>query len=163
MNALAHVGACSLAIVTFAATPAGAGDEISGRPSLAGIPSFRVVVEQLAPGIEKTAALRRDDLQAHVESRLVHAGIAVSRDAAALLYVNVAVVCNALTCAYNIALEVQQKVRVDRMPEPPPLLASTWSTGATGIAGGRAEGLRERVREQVDRFVAAYRSVNKGG
>lgn len=79
--------------------PALAAEALTARPSLKGIPAFRVVVEQLGPKVEKTAGLRREDLQAHVESRLANAGIAVSGDAAALLYLNVAVACNAITCA----------------------------------------------------------------
>jgi hypothetical protein len=139
---------------------AGPGDALTARPSLRGIPAFRVVVEQLGPRVEKAAGLRREDLQAHVESRLARAGVSVSADAPALLYVNVAVACNGLTCAYTVALEVQQKVRLDGRPEAGPFVASTWSTGTTGIAGRRVEGLRDRVREQVDRFLEAYRGVN---
>ena len=133
---------------------------MTARPSLTGITAFRVVVEQLGPKVKTTAGLRREDLQAHVESRLAHAGVAVSGDAAALLYLNVAVACNGITCAYNVALEVQQKVRLEQRPEAGTLLAATWSTGTTGITGRRAQGIRERVREQVDRFVEAYRTVN---
>ena len=118
------------------------------------------MVEELGAKAERTAGLRRDDLQAHVESRLARAGIKVSPQAPAILYLNVALACNGVTCAYTVALEVQQKVRLAERPSAGTMFAATWSTGATGITGRRAEGLRDRVREQADRFVEAYRSVN---
>ena len=97
------------ALVLCVPRPVAAGDALTARPSLKGIGAFRVIVEQLGPKVEKTAGLRREDLQADVESRLAHAGVAMSGDAPALLDLNVAVVCNGITCAYNVALEVQQK------------------------------------------------------
>lgn len=148
------------ALVLCGPRPARAADALTARPSLKGVTAFRVVVEQLGPKAEKTAGLRREDLQAQVESRLAHAGVAVSGNAPALLYLNVAIVCDGITCAYNVALEVQQKVRLEQRPEGGTLLASTWSTGTTGITGRRAQGIRERVREQVDQFLEAYRTVN---
>jgi hypothetical protein len=139
---------------------AGAGDAASDRASLAGIRAFRVVVERLPPETEKAAGLRRDDLQAHLESSLARAGIGVAGDAAAILYLNVALACNGISCAYTIGLEVQQQVRLERRPAAAPAFAATWSTGSTGLTGRRAQGLRDRVRDEADRFAAAYRSVN---
>lgn len=150
-----------IVVMALAGAPgASAGDALTDRPSLLGVPAFRVVVEQLGPGVERTAGLRREDLQAHVESRLARAGIGVAADAPAILYLNVAMACNGVSCAYTVALEAQQKVRLEQRPAAGPLFATTWSTGATGITGRRAQGLRDRVREQADRFVEAYRSVN---
>ena len=40
-----------------------------------------MVVEQLGPNVERTAGLRREDLQAHEESRLAQAGVAISAHA----------------------------------------------------------------------------------
>jgi hypothetical protein len=140
--------------------PSPAVDTESARPSLKGIAAFRVVVEQLGTKVEKQTTLRREDLQADVEARLAKAGIPVSKDAQALLYANVAVVCDRLNCAFNIALEVQQRVRLELRPRAGTLIAPTWSTGVTGLVGRRTELIRQNLRDQVDQFVTAYRSAN---
>ena len=140
--------------------PPAASDSESARPSLKGIAAFRVVVEQLGTKVEKQTALRRDDLQADVEARLAKAGIPVSKDAQALLYANVAVVCDRINCAFNIALEVQQRVRLELRPRAGTLIAPTWSTGVTGLVARRTDLIRQNLRDQVDQFVTAYRSAN---
>ena len=143
-----------------AAAPAFSADALTAEASLSGVPAFRVVVERLPPGIEESLRLRRDELQAIVEARLARASIAVAQDAPALLYVNVAAVCDRLSCAFNVAVEVQQPVRLEARPAAGPLVAVTWSTGSTGIAARRPSAIRVRVREQADAFVEAYRAAN---
>jgi len=78
-----------------------------------------------------------------------------------LLYANLAVVCDRQNCAFNVALEVQQEVRLERRPRAGTLIAPTWSTGVTGLVGRRPGLIRQNLRDQVDQFVAAYRSANK--
>ena len=80
--------------------------------SLKGLAAFNVVVEELGPQIEGKG-LTREQLQTDVELSLRKAGVTISRDARALLYTNITVVCNAQVCAYNIDLKVQQAVRLD--------------------------------------------------
>ena len=137
-----------------------AADTTSGRPSLSGLTRFRVVVERLGPNVEKMAGLRQEDLRADVEAQLAGAGIGIAPDADALLYLNLAVACNELVCAFNVALEVQQKVQLERRPGVGTLLAPTWSTGTTGLSSRRPDLFRARVREELARFVEAYRAVN---
>ena len=132
----------------------------SGRASLKGLTTVRVVVERLGPNAERATGLRQEDLQADVEAQLAAAGIAVSKDAGALLYLNVAVACNELVCAFNVALELQQKVRLEQRPDAGTLLAPTWSTGTTGLSGRRPDQWRARVRVELSRFIEAHRSVN---
>lgn len=139
--------------------PTPAGESESAR-SLKGLSAFRVVVEQLGSKVDKDAALRREDLQADVEARLAKTGVRVSKDAAAILYANVAVVCNRGSCAFHIVLEVQQRVRLAVRPDAGTLIASTWTTGVTGLAARRSDLIRENLRDQVDQFVTAYRSAN---
>ena len=124
--------------------------------SLQGVPAFRVVVEQLGPAAER-AGVRRETLQVDVETALARAGIKSSAAADAILYVNVSV-----ACAFNVAVEAQQKVRLDSRPEAPPFVAATWSGGVTGVAGTKAGIVRRTVREQVGRFTAAWREANPG-
>jgi hypothetical protein len=135
-------------------------DAEATRASLGGLTVFRVVVEQLGSQVEKDGTPRRKDLQADVEARLAQAGIRVSKDAAAVLYVNVAVVCHGPSCAFNVALEVQQRVRLEQRPRAGTLIAPTWRTGITGLSGRQPDLIRQNLHDQVDQFVAAYRAAN---
>ena len=150
-----------LALALGAAQTAAAADSESARPSLKGISAFRVLVEKLGAKVEKEGVLNRDVLQADVEARLAEDGIKVAKDAPALLYANLAVVCDRQNCAFNIALEVQQEVRLERRQRAGTLIVPTWSTGVTGLVGRRPGLIRQNLRDQVDQFVAAYRSANK--
>jgi hypothetical protein len=150
--------ACLLALLAAAPPPAAASP---ADASLQGIPAFRVVVERLRPEIEQNLRVRRDDLQAMVEAQLGRAAIPVTRDADAILYVNVAVACSRLECAFNVAVDVQQKVRLEGRPGTAPLLAATWTAGVTAITERRPGVVRARVRDQVDRLINAYREQNR--
>lgn len=125
-----------------------------------GLTGVRVLVEHLGPKIEKEGILSREVLQADVEAKLAEAGIAVTKDAPALLYANVAVVCDRQSCAFNIALEVQQRVRLELRPQSGAVVAATWSTGVTGLVARRPGLIRRNLRDQVDQFVAAFRAAN---
>jgi hypothetical protein len=142
------------------AQSAPAADSEASRTSLTGLTAFRVLVEKLGSAVEKEAMLKREDLQADVEARLAQAGIRVSKDAAALLYANITVVCHGPSCAFNIVLEVQQKVRLEHRPRASSLTAPTWRTGVTGLVGRQPDLIRQNLRDQVHQFVAAYRAAN---
>ena len=129
--------------------------------SLQGVPAFRVVVEQVGPEAAR-AGVRREALQVDVETVLARAGIKTSPAADAILYVNVAVACDVAACAFNVAVEAQQKVRLDARPQAPAFVAATCSGGVTGVAGTKAGVVRRTVREQVGRFAAAWRAANPG-
>ena len=148
------------ALLLISAQAATAADSEAARPSLKGLTAFRVLVEQLGPKVEREGVLSREVLQADVESRLAAAGIPVNKDAPALLYANVAVVCDRRNCAFNAALEVQQRVRLELRPQAGSLIAPTWSTGVTGLVARRPGLIRQNLREQVDQFIAAYRAAN---
>jgi hypothetical protein len=139
---------------------ASAAETESASLSLKGLRSFRVVVEQLGSQVENSATAKRQDLQADVEARLAQAGIRVSKDASAILYVNVAVVCHGASCALNVTLEVQQRVRLEQRPQAEALIVPTWRTGITGLIGRQPDLIRKNLRDQVDQFVTAYRSAN---
>jgi hypothetical protein len=134
-------------------------EEPQATRALKGIKSFRVVVEKLGSQVERQAALHREDLQADVEQVLAQAGIPVSKDAPTVFYVNLAVVCGAAECAFNAALEVQQKVRVESGSKAT-LIAPTWRTSGMGLVARRSDLIRRNLREQVGQFVAAYRAAN---
>ena len=144
----------------FVQTEGQARDSNLSQPSLKGLAAFNVVVEQLGPKIEGKG-LTRQQLQTDLELRLRQAGVTVSSDARALLYANIAIVCNELVCAYNIDLEVQQAVRLSASPESATLLAATWKTGTTGLLlGRRLQLVRDGLTVQIDQFLNAYRTAN---
>jgi len=152
------IAAAALAAAVGLGAAPGPGSPVS---SLSGVPAFRVVVEQVGPEAER-AGVRREALQVDVESALARAGIRTSAQADAILYVNVTVACDIAACAFNVAVEAQQKVRLDSRPQAPPFVAATWSGGVTGVAGTKAGVVRRTVREQVGRFAAAWRQANPG-
>jgi hypothetical protein len=148
------------ALALGCAQSAPAAEPEAARRTLKGLTAFRVVVEKLGSTVENEGALQREALEADVEARLAQAGIPVSEDAPALLYASLAVVCHGSSCAFNIALEVQQRVRLAARPRAGTLVAPTWRTGLTGLVGRQPELIRQRLRDQVDQLVAAYRAAN---
>ena len=153
------LAAIAVAVLAFAVAEAAPRPD-SAASSLEGVPAFRVVVERLGPEAERAGA-RRETIQADVETALARAGVPSSATADAILYVNVAVACDETSaCAFNVAVEAQQKVRLAARPQGPALVAATWSSGVTGIAGRRPGALRRSVREQFAKFAAAWREAN---
>jgi hypothetical protein len=151
------------AVVTVCvALPCPASEKESARPSLKGVPAFRVVVDLVGSKADRGDTLNLQDLQADVERQLAQAGIRVSKDADATLYANVAVVCGRVEwCAFNVALEVQQRVRLERRPHAGTLIAPTWSTGITGLVARQTRLIRQNLHDQVDQFIAAYRAATQ--
>ena len=148
-------------VALCAAVPSPASDKESARPSLKGVPAFRVVVDLVGSKADRGDTLRLQDLQADVERQVAQAGIRVAKDADATLYANLAVVCGRVEwCAFNVALEVQQRVRLERRPHAGTLIGPTWSTGITGLVARHTRLIRQNLRDQVDQFVAAYRAAN---
>jgi hypothetical protein len=138
-----------------------ASDSKLSEPSLKGLTALRPVVEQLGPKVEGKG-LTREQLQTDLELRLRKAGVTVSSGAQALLYANIAIVCNELECAYNIDLEVQQAVRLSVSPESPAMLATTWKTGTTGLLSGRKlQSIRDLLGAQIDKFLNAYLTAKR--
>jgi hypothetical protein len=151
----------AVALIALARPGLGA-DRAPSRSSLEGLAAVRVVVEHIPPDVERKTRLRHADVLSEVAGGLARSGLAVTSDAPAILYANVAVVCDAITCAYTVALEVQQPVRLTRRPQGEALVAATWSSGTTGLAGRRTSVIRRTVREQVARFVSDWRAANPG-
>ena len=141
-----------------AASPAS--DEEATRRSLKGIPAFRVVVEQFGSNVQTRSALKVETLQADVERQLARAAIPVSKSAEAVLYANVTVVCG-VDCAFNVTVEVQQRVRLERHSRDDSFLAPTWSTRGAGLIARRSSLIRQSLHDQVDQFIAAYRAANR--
>jgi hypothetical protein len=141
-----------------------AGDSQVERASLTGLTSMSVVVEDLGPLAGKLG-LATETLQSEVERRLRQAGLSITPDADAYLYVHVTVADPgaSLPLPYVVDVSLMQEVTLPRgIKTRTPLQCPTWSVNRLGLASpDRLRGLlTDRVNAFVDQFVTAYRSVN---
>jgi hypothetical protein len=148
-------------------TMASANDSETERASLTGLTSLSVVVEDLAAAAGKSG-LAGATLQADVERRLRQAGISLTPDSDAYLYVRVTVgdPGGSLPLAYVVDVSLMQTVTLPRgLKTRTPLQCPTWWVNNLGMSG--ADRIRvvvtDRVGEFADQFVRAYRSVNPLG
>jgi hypothetical protein len=144
--------------------PAAAADSQIERASLTGLTTISVVVEALAPIAEKNG-LTTAALQTDVERRLRQAGISLTPDADAYLYVHVTVADPgpSLPLPYVVDVSLMQEVTLPRgLKTRTPLQCPTWSLNRLGMSS--ADRVRtpvtDRVDEFVDQFIRAYQSVN---
>ena len=152
------------ALLLVRPAPLAASDTQIDRASLTGLAVLSVEVEDLGPLVGKlglTAAGVRTD----VERRLRAAGITITPDADAYLYVHVTVADpgGALPLPYVVDVSLMQEVTLPRgVKTRTPLQCPTWSLNRLGLT--TSDRLRpiltERVNEFVDQFVTAFRSVN---
>lgn len=141
----------------------------SNRATLRGLSGIGVLVERLAPEVEK-GGLKANQLQTDVESKLRKAGIKIlSREECAktpgepYLYVNLNVnVAKTESDIYPYAIDVMLIQRVSLQRNPGLLThAVTWSIGGVGSISKPILGeLREVVQETVDIFIQAYQAEN---
>ena len=145
-------------------TQAQAADSQIERASLTGLAVISVVVEDLGPLVARLG-LTTDALQRDVESRLKKAGLSITADADAYLYVHVTVADpgGSLPLPFVVDVSLMQEVTLPRgVKTRTPLQCPTWSLNRLGLAStDRVRALvGDRVNEFVDQFVVAYRSVN---
>src|SRR3984893_6749537 len=148
-------------------TMASANDSETERTSLTGLTSLSVVVEDLAAAAGKSG-LAGATLQADVERRLRQAGISLTPDSDAYLYVRVTVgdPGGSLPLAYVVDVSLMQTVTLPRgLKTRTPLQCPTWWVNNLGMSGPDRLGavVTARVGEFADQFVRAYRSVNALG
>lgn len=150
-------------LMSLAASAAAADSQIE-RASLAGLTTISVVVEALAPIAEKNG-LTTAALQTDVERRLRQAGINVTPDADAYLYVHITVADPgpSLPLPYIVDVSLMQEVTLPRgLKTRTPLQCPTWSLNRLGMSS--ADRVRtpvtDRVTEFVDQFIRAFQSVN---
>jgi hypothetical protein len=149
------------------ATTASANDSEAERASLTGLTSLSVVVEDVSAAAGKSGLVGAT-LQADVERRLRQAGISLTPDSDAYLYVRVTVgdPGGSLPLAYVVDVSLMQTVTLPRgLKTRTPLQCPTWWVNNLGMSG--PDRLRvvvtDRVGEFADQFVRAYRSVNPLG
>jgi len=145
---------------------------INGKSNLAtlrGLQGVGVLVEQLPPEVENEG-LRRNQIQAEVESKLRMAGIKVltKEECAKMpgepyLYINLNInITKTESDIYPYSIDVMliQKVFLLRDPEKN-TYTMTWSTGGIGSIDKQILAqLRESVMNVVDVFIHAYLTEN---
>jgi hypothetical protein len=146
---------------------AAASDSDAERVTLTGLTPLSVVVEDLAPIAEKNGVTGAA-LQADVERRLRQAGIILTPDADAYLYVHVTVADpgTSTPLPYVVDVTLMQEVTLPRgLKTRTPLQCPTWWVDRLGLVSpdGLRRAVTDRVGELVDQFVRAYRSVNPSG
>ena len=144
--------------------PAAASDSQADRVTLTGLTPISVVLEELPP-IAQRNGLTSAALQSDVERRLRQAGISITPDADAYLYVHVTIADpgGRLPLPYFVDVSLMQEVTLPRgVRTRTPLQCPTWNLTSLGMVSGT--GLRmaigDRVAQFVDQFIVAYRSVN---
>ena len=155
----------TLTTLVSVAASAAASDLQSDRASLAGLSVISVVVEDL-PSIATSNGLTKAALQADAERRLRLAGISLTPDSDAYLYVHVTVADPgpSLPVPYYVDVALMQEITIPRggVQSRTPLQCPTWSVNRLGMASGDRlrPNVADRVGEFVDQFIRAYRSVN---
>jgi hypothetical protein len=158
-----------IGIWIVAASPLYALNSEINRATIKGLRGVRVLVEDLAPEIEREG-LVKDRIQKSLEERLRAAGIRVLTQEEAVkapgepyLYVNVNITFakgEEEICSYSIDVALIQNVTLVRFPKQTSY-AVTWSTGGVGLIGKKSLGeLNGSVEEIVDVFIKAFFSVN---
>jgi hypothetical protein len=146
---------------------AAAEDSQVERATLMGLTPISVVVEELAP-IAQANGLSTAALQADAERRLRQAGISVTPDADAYLYVHLTAADAGASAPvpYFVEVALMQEVTLPRgVRTQTPLQCPTWWVNRLGLISPNLlrTSVADRVDEFVDQFIRAYRSVNPKG
>ena len=139
----------------------GAGDEPSDRATLRGIAAFNVVIDPVAPDLEKQGATA-DAIRTRVEERLRDAGIKI--DPASNVFVGLRLLSvRAARGPFAIAatIAIYQTVALTRDPKMK-TTTQTWEVGTVILAEPKEvyRGCMESADELAARFVTAYQSAN---
>ena len=163
------LGLLAIGMVLFMAFPLFALNSEMNRLTLQGLKGVKVLVEELAPEVEREGLLK-DRLQREIEDRVRAAGIRVltqeettKTPGEPYLYVNINVTLSKedeAPCAYSIDIALIQNVTLIRNPKQT-AYAVTWSTGGVGLIGRKSlSELNEITREIVDIFIKAFSDAN---
>jgi hypothetical protein len=157
------------ALLLWSIAPATASDSEIDRASLKGLKGVFVLVEDLNPP-EEQAGLKAADIQADVEQRLQAAGIPLlsktqdlSTPGMPTLYVSVSVASSTATGLWPFSIDVnlEQQATLKRSPDTFVPTAVTWHVGSIGaVDKSDILSIRDRLNEQIARFVNAYLKVN---
>jgi hypothetical protein len=156
-----------VSLALCSASTAFATDDESSRESLKGLTGVYVVVGDLEPVVEK-AGLTKADIQTLAEQELRVAGIPVlSREqwvttpGGPYLNVNTFVItADNGVWPFYIEVSSMQRVVLERSSVNI-FFAPTWSVATVGSVGSnRLLQIKDIIKDYVDQFVKAYRTVN---
>jgi hypothetical protein len=157
------------ALLLCSIAPATASDSEIDRASLKGLKGVFVLVEDLNP-LEEQAGLKTADVQTDVEEKLKAAGIPllsktqdIDTPGMPTLYISVSVASSTTTDLWPFSIDVnlEQQATLKRSPDTFVPTAITWHVGSIGaVDKSNIRSIRDRVNEQVAKFVNAYLKVN---
>lgn len=157
------------ALLVCSIAPATASDSEIDRASLKGLQGVFVLIEDLNPP-EEQAGLKTADIQADATQQLKAAGIpllskeqGIQTPGMPTLYVSVSIASSATTelWPFSIDVNLEQEVTLKRNPDAFVPTAVTWHVGSIGaVDKSNIRSVRERVNEQIAKFVNAYNKVN---
>lgn len=157
------------ALLLCSIPPAAASDSEIDRASLKGLKGVFVLVEDLNPP-EEQAGLKTADVQTDVGQELQAAGIPllsktqdIDTPGMPTLYISVSVASSSATDLWPFSIDVnlEQQATLKRSPDTFVPTAVTWHVGSIGaVDKSGISSIRDRVREQIAKFVKAYLTVN---
>jgi hypothetical protein len=157
------------ALLLWSIAPAMASDSEIDRASLKGLKGVFVLVEDLNPP-EEQAGLKAADIQADAEQKLQAAGIPllsktqdIDTPGMPTLYISVSIASSMATDLWPFSIDVnlEQQATLKRSPDTFVPTAITWHVGSIGAVGkSDIRSIRDRVNEQLSKFVNAYFKVN---
>ncbi len=159
---------CLLILPLLHANPSLADDEFE-RQTLIGLGGVYVLIEDLHEDVRRIG-ITESRLRTDIELKLRMAGIKVLTNGELLrtpgqpsLYLALTLIhrSNRTGHPYSLALDLQQGIKLDRDPSISVPGGVTWGTNAVGI--GDAPFIRQGIKDQVDKFINAYLSVNPKG
>jgi len=135
--------------------------------SLTGLTAISVVVEDVPSAVSR-AGLSTSTLQADTERTLKQAGITVTPDSDAYLYIHILVSESsaAQPLPYFVEVSLMQEITLPRsVKSRTPLQAPTWTVNRLGtVSQDQLKAtLGGRVSQFVDEFVKAFSAVNPKG
>jgi hypothetical protein len=157
------------ALLLWSIAPAMASDSEIDRASLKGLKGVFVLVEDLNPP-EEQSGLKAADIQADAEQKLQAAGIPllsktqdIDTPGMPTLYISVSVASSTATDRWPFSIDVnlEQQATLKRSPDTFVPTAITWHVGSIGaVEKSDIRSIRDRVNEQISKFVNAYFKVN---
>jgi hypothetical protein len=134
--------------------PLFAADSEYTRRSLVGLTSLEVVVEDLSSGAARIG-LTKEVIQTDVELKIRLAGMRVTSEVPEYLYIATTVTDDGIVACIDI--ELHQPVTLARAPIL--ITGSTWSEGSV-TRNYTAQRIRDVIKDNVDKFLNAWLSVN---
>jgi hypothetical protein len=155
-----------LALVVMAGVAAALDIEDS-RQLLKGLKGVHVVVEELKADVEQSG-LTKTAIQADVELQLRQAGIPVlsldeylKTPGHPYLHINLSGSLRDVLYVYSFRVELRQVVRLYRDLSIFCYGIPTWGVGSVGRVGQEnMPRVRDYIKDDVDKFISAYLSVN---